>query len=65
MWRMDMRDTSKCADCGCDLLVVANNHPVPGFVAAIQFVRRAIGRQVFICGRCADERHKARQLKTC
>jgi len=60
MRRMGVRDSSKCADCGCDLLAFANN-PVPGFVAAIQFVRRMTGRQVFICWRCADERYKARQ----
>lgn len=65
MWRMDMRDTSKCADCGCDLLAVPKNNLVPGFVAAIQFVQRMTGKQMFICWRCADERHKARQLKTC
>jgi hypothetical protein len=38
MRRMGVRDSSKCADCRCDLLAVANN-PVHGFVAAIQFVR--------------------------
>ena len=65
MWRMDVRDSSTCADCGCDLLMVAHNSPVPGFIAAIQFVRRVIGRQVFICWRCARERYKARQLKIC
>ena len=61
---MDMRDSSKCADCGRDLLTVANNTPVPGFVAAIQFVRRVTGKQVFICWRCAGERYKARQVST-
>ena len=65
MWRMDMRDSSTCADCGCDLLTVANTHPVPGFVAAIQFVRRAIGKPVFKCWRCAGERYKARQVRAC
>ncbi len=65
MWRMSMRDSSKCADCGRDLLTLAENNPVPGFVAAIQFVRRMTGRQVFICWRCADERYKARQMKVC
>ena len=65
MWRMDMRVSSKCADCRCDLLEVAKTNPAPGFVAAIQYVRRSTGRHVFICWRCADERHKARQLKTC
>jgi len=53
MWRMDERNRSKCAECGCDLLAGANKHPVPGFVAAIQFVRRVTGRNVFICSRCA------------
>lgn len=62
---MDGRDTSRCADCGCDLLIFAKNTPVPGFVAAIQFVRRAISRQVFICWHCADERYKARHMKAC
>jgi hypothetical protein len=65
MWRMGMRDSSKCADCGCDLLAVAKNNPVPGFVAAIQFVRRVTGKHVFICWRCADERYKARQVRAC
>lgn len=60
---MDMRDSSQCADCGCDLLAVANNNPVPGFVAAMQFVRRMTGRQVFICWRCAAEQYKSRQMK--
>ena len=63
MWRMGMCDSSKCADCGCDLLASANTNPVPGFVAAIQFVRRETGKQVFICWRCADERYKARQVR--
>ena len=63
MWRMGMRDSSKCADCGCDLLALADNHPVPGVVAAMQFVRRMTGKQVFICWRCADERYQARQMK--
>jgi hypothetical protein len=63
MWCMDMRDSSKCAGCGCDLLTVAHNHPVPGFVAAIQFVRRMNGKNVFICWRCAGERYKARQVR--
>ena len=63
MWRMGMRDSSKCAECGCDLLALAEHNPVPGFVAAIQFVRRMTGKQVFICGRCAGERYKARHLK--
>ncbi len=63
MWRMGMRDSSTCAGCGGDLLAGANNNPVPGFVAAIQFVRRMTGKQVFICGRCAGERYKARHLK--
>jgi hypothetical protein len=65
MWRMDMRDSSTCTDCGCDLLTATHNNPVPGFVAAIQFVRRMTGRQVFICWRCADERYKARQIRAC
>jgi hypothetical protein len=65
MWRMGMRDSSKCVDCGCDLLTVAHNNPVPGFVAAIQFVRRATGKPVFICWRCVDERYRARQMKVC
>jgi hypothetical protein len=65
MWRMGMRDSSKCADCGCDLLALADNHPVPGVVAAMQFVRRMTGKQVFICWRCAGARYKARQLKAC
>jgi hypothetical protein len=60
-----MRDVSKCADCGCDLLAGANNNPVPGFVAAIEFVRRVTGKQVFICWRCAGERYKARHMKAC
>lgn len=60
---MGGRDSSKCAECGCDLLAVANNNPVPGVVAAIQFVRRVTGKQVFICWRCADNRFKARQVK--
>jgi hypothetical protein len=62
---MGRRDSSKCADCGCDLLTVARTNPVPGVVAAIQFVRRMTGKQVFICWRCAGERYKARQLKAC
>ena len=62
---MGGRDLSKCADCGCDLLALANNNPVPGFVAAIQFVRRMTGKHVFICWRCADERYKARHMKAC
>jgi hypothetical protein len=65
MWRMDMRDSSKCADCGCDLLTGANTHPMPGFVVAIQFVRRMTGKNVFICWRCAGERYKARQVRVC
>ena len=65
MRRMDVRDSSKCADCGRDLLALAEHNPVPGFVAAIQFVRRMTGRQVFICWRCADERYRARQMKAC
>ena len=65
MWRMGMRDSSKCAECECDLLAFAKNSTVPGFAAAIQFVRRTTGRQVFICWRCADERYKARQMKVC
>jgi hypothetical protein len=63
MWRMGMRDSSKCADCGCDLLAVAKDNPVPAFVAALQFVRRMTGKNVFICWRCAAERYKARQKK--
>ena len=55
MWRMDMRDSSRCADCGCDLLTVAHKHPVPGFVAALRFVRRMNGKNVFICWRCVDK----------
>jgi hypothetical protein len=65
MWRMDMRDSDKCAECGCELLAFTKHNPVPGFVAAIRFVRHAIGRPVFICCRCADERYKARQVKAC
>jgi hypothetical protein len=65
MVRKVREDVSKCADCGCDLLVVAKHNPVPGFVAAIQFVRRMTGKHVFICWRCADERYKARQMRTC
>ena len=57
-----MRDISRCAECGCDLLAFTNN-PVPGFVAAIQFVQCATGKHVFICWRCADERYKARQMR--
>jgi hypothetical protein len=63
MWRMDVRNGSTCAECGCDLLAVAKHHPVPGFVAAMQFVRRVMGKQVFICWPCADERYRARQMK--
>ena len=62
---MGGRDLGKCADCGCDLLAFARNKPVSGFVAAIQFVQRATGKHVFICWRCADERHKARQVRAC
>jgi hypothetical protein len=62
---MDMRDSSKCADCGRDLLDFAKSNPVPGVVAAIQFVQRMTGKQVFICWRCANERYKARQVKAC
>ena len=62
---MGMRDSSKCADCGGDLLACAKNNPVPGFVAAVQFVRRMTGKHVFICSRCADVRYKARQMKVC
>ncbi len=65
MWRKGMRDSSKCADCGCDLLALAENNPVPGFVAAIQFVRRMTDKHVFKCWRCADERYKARRVKAC
>ena len=65
MWRMVVRDSSKCADCGRDLLAVAKNDPVPGLIAAIQFVKRATGKHVFICWRCADERYKARQVRVC
>jgi hypothetical protein len=65
MWRMGMRDCSKCTECGCDLLALAKKNPVPGFVAAMQFGRRMTGRQVFICWRCADERYKARQVRAC
>jgi hypothetical protein len=63
MWHMDMRESSQCADCGRDLL--AKDELVPRLVTAIQFVRRVMGRQVFICWRCADERYKARQVKAC
>jgi hypothetical protein len=63
MWRMDVRDSNKCADCGCDLLACTNNNRVPGFVAAIQFVQHVTGKQVFICWRCAGERYKARQVR--
>lgn len=62
---MVMRDVGKCADCGCDLLAVAKHNPMPGFVAAIQFVQRANGRQVFICWHCVDKRYKARQAGVC
>jgi hypothetical protein len=62
---MGMCDTSKCVDCGGDLLAVAKDDPVPGFVAAIQYVQRVTGKHVFICWQCADERYKARQMKTC
>jgi hypothetical protein len=65
MWRIGMRDTSKRANCRCDLLVGAKNSSVPGFVTAIQFVRRMTGKQVFICWRCAGERYKARQVRAC
>jgi hypothetical protein len=65
MWHTDVRDSSKCVECGCDLPAVAKHNPVLGVVAAIQFVQRAMGRHVFICGRCAEERYQARQLKTC
>jgi hypothetical protein len=65
MWHMDMGDSSKCTDCGCDLLTVSHNHPVLGFVAAMQFVRRADGTPVFICWRFAGKRYKARQMKAC
>lgn len=60
---MGTRESSKCAACGCDLLAVAKKSPVSGIVTAMQFVRRATGRQVFICWRCADERYQARQMK--
>ncbi len=62
---MGVRDSSKCADCGRDLLAFANNNPVRGFVAAIQFVRRMTGKNMFICWRCADERYKARHMRAC
>lgn len=62
-WRTGMRDSSKCAECGCDLLAVAKDNPVSGFVLAMQYVQRAMGRQVFICWHCASDRHKARQAK--
>jgi hypothetical protein len=63
MWRMDMRESSTCAACGCDLLAFAKHNQVPDFVAAIQFVRRVTGKNVFICWRCAGERYKARQVR--
>lgn len=65
MRRMDMRDSGKCAECGCDLLAFAKHNPVPGFVAAMQFVWCAMGRPVFICWCCAEERYKARQVRAC
>ena len=65
MWRIDMCDRSRCADCGRDLLAVAKENPLPGFVAAIQFVKCATGKHVFICWHCADERYKTRQGKAC
>lgn len=65
VWRLGIRDSSKSADCGCDVLAFAKNNPVPGFVAAIQFVQRATCKHVFICWRCADERYKARQMWAC
>ncbi len=65
MWCMDMRDSSKCVECGCDLLAAANTNPMPGFVAAIQFVRRTHGKSIFVCWRCVDERYKARQMRAC
>ena len=55
----------KCVDCDCDLLAGAKNNRVSGFAAAIQFVQRVIGKQVFICWRCADVRYKARQVRAC
>ncbi len=58
-----MRESSKCAGCGCDLLAFAKDCPVSSFVTALRYVRRVMGRQVFICWRCADERYKARQVK--
>jgi hypothetical protein len=65
MWRMVVPNSSTCAACGCDILAFAKHNPEPGFVAAMQFVWREIGRNVFICWRCADERYKARQVRAC
>lgn len=62
---MGGRYSSKCANCGRDLLACANNNPVPGFVAAMLFVRRMTGKDVFLCWRCAGERYKARQMRAC
>ena len=55
-----MQGRSRCAECGGDLLAGANNNRVPGFAAAIQFVRQVIGKQV-----CAAVRYKARQVRAC
>ena len=55
-----MQDSSRCAGCGCELLAGAQEYPASGVVAAMQFVQRALGRQVFICRRCAAERYEAR-----
>ena len=60
-----MGDVNKCADCGCNLLVPANDCPMLGFAEGILVVRRATGKHVFICGRCADERYEAGQITGC
>lgn len=54
-----------CGDCGCDILEVANNNLVPGFVAAVQFVEHVAGKHVFICWHCTGERYKVRQVRVC
>jgi hypothetical protein len=58
-------DLSRCAGRGCDLLASAKHRSVPGFIAAIYYVRRALGGRVFLCWRCAGQRYWARQAKAC